>query len=236
MTSTSRLVAAMTWPEAGRCAPDAILAIPLGSTEQHGPHLPLSTDTDVAVGLCRALAGARPDVLVAPALPYGASDEHAGFAGTLSIGREAMELVVVKLARSACATFGRVLLVSAHGGNAESVGQAVARLRAEGREVRVHEPRWHEDPHAGHVETSLQLALEPERVRMDLAAPGDPRPLVELMPLLRASGVRAVSPSGVLGDPTTATVAAGRELWRVLTAALLADVARWWPQPAGAHR
>ena len=61
-----------------------------GSTEQHGPHLPLSTDTDIALALADALAARRPDVVVAPALPYGASGEHAGFPGTLSIGHEAL--------------------------------------------------------------------------------------------------------------------------------------------------
>jgi mycofactocin system creatininase family protein len=228
-------VDAMTWPDAGRHAPGTILAVPLGATEQHGPHLPLSTDTDVAVELCRALAAGRADVLIAPALPYGASDEHAAFAGTLSIGSAAMELLVVKLTRSACATFDRVLLVSAHGGNAEPVVHAVARLRAEGHDVRLHQPRWSGDAHAGHVETSLQLALDPDRVRTERAVVGDVRPLAELMPVLRASGVRAVSPSGVLGDPTTATVAAGHELWHRLIAALRADVDRWWPDAGPAR-
>jgi creatinine amidohydrolase len=87
----------LTWPDVARYPADTVLAVPLGSTEQHGPHLPLSTDTDVAVALCRRLAAARPDVLVAPSLPYGSSGEHAGFAGTLSIGQAALEHVLVEL-------------------------------------------------------------------------------------------------------------------------------------------
>src|SRR5690242_17460674 len=101
------LVADLTWPEAGEhaSAADALLAVPVGSTEQHGPHLPLSTDTDLAVALCAGLAGRRSGVLVAPAIPYGSSGEHAGFPGTLSIGQRALELLIVELCRSATATF-----------------------------------------------------------------------------------------------------------------------------------
>ncbi|MEU3573924.1 mycofactocin biosynthesis peptidyl-dipeptidase MftE [Kitasatospora sp. NPDC036755] len=222
-------------PQAGSLGDAAILAIPLGATEQHGPHLPLSTDTDIAERLCRRLAAERPGVLVAPALPYGASDEHAGFPGTLSIGQEALELVVLQLARSAAATAPRVLLVNGHGGNAEPLHRAVARLRAEGLDVRAHSPRWDGDAHAGHVETSLQLALDPDRVRMEHATAGNGRPLAELMPLLRAGGVRAVDATGVLGDPTTAAAEDGHALWRTLESALAAAVEAWWPaRPATA--
>jgi mycofactocin precursor peptide peptidase len=72
----SDVLAVLTSPEAERRAPDAVLAVPLGSTEQYGPHLPLSTDTEIAVALADALARARPVVVTAPAVPYGASGEH----------------------------------------------------------------------------------------------------------------------------------------------------------------
>src|SRR5207247_7471889 len=108
-----------------------LLAVPLGATEQHGPHLPLGTDTEIARALAAGLARAREHVVVAPALPFGSSGEHAGFAGTLSIGREVVEALLVELGRSALDSFSRLLLISAHGGNAEPVGAAVARLRAE---------------------------------------------------------------------------------------------------------
>ncbi len=206
---------------------DTILAVPLGSTEQHGAHLPLSTDTDIASALCSALAAARNDVVVAPAVPYGSSGEHAGFAGTLSIGQDAVELLVIELARSATATFDHVLFVSAHGGNARPVTRAVDRLGAEGRDVSLFQPAWDGDPHAGHVETSLQLVLRPDVVRADRAVVGDTRPLTELMPTLRAGGVLAVTATGVLGDPTTATVEAGREVFATLVADLIEHVARW---------
>jgi mycofactocin precursor peptide peptidase len=72
------------------------LVIPLGATEQHGPHLPLETDTVIAGGIALALAAVRADVIVAPPLAYGSSGEHAGFPGTLSIGQSALEEVVVE--------------------------------------------------------------------------------------------------------------------------------------------
>jgi len=62
-----------TWSELDGDAARLILPVPLGSTEQHGPHLPLSTDTDIAVAVCERLAAARPDVVVAPSIAYGSS-------------------------------------------------------------------------------------------------------------------------------------------------------------------
>lgn len=221
----------LTWPDAGvRAAAGAILAVAVGATEQHGPHLPLSTDTDVAAALCARLAAARADVLVAPAIPYGASGEHAGFPGTLSIGQAALELLVVELCRSATETFERILLVNWHGGNIEPLCRATDLLRAESRDVRLYLPRFDGDPHAGRSETALQLALAPERVRGDRAAAGDTRPLAELLPLLRSGGVRAVSANGVLGDPAGATAAEGAALLDHLSAELLDRTRLWWPE------
>jgi creatinine amidohydrolase len=231
--SSSRL-ADLAWPEVGeRVAHGAILAVPVGSTEQHGPHLPLSVDTDLALALCNRLAATRLDVLVAPALAYGSSGEHSGFPGTLSIGQDAVELLLLELGRSAADTFGHVLFVSAHGGNTEPVGRAVRRLRREGRDVCVFHPRWDAEPHAGLAETAMMLALTPDRVRMERAEPGDLRPLAETLPELRRGGVRAVSRNGVLGDPTSATAGEGADLLDRLSADLRATVAAWHdPVPA----
>lgn len=223
-------MADLTSTEAGAySATDVILAIPVGATEQHGPHLPLSTDTDIAVALCAELARRRPDVLIAPALPYGSSGEHAGFPGTLSIGQRALELVIVELCRSATDTFGRLLIVSGHGGNLEPLRRAETLLRSESRDVRVHMPSWAGDPHAGRAETALQLALDPRRVRMERAERGDTRPLREILPLLRAGGVRAVSENGVLGDPTGADADEGRRLLAALSDDLVDKTRHWWP-------
>jgi creatinine amidohydrolase len=212
-----------TWADLDGGAARLVLAVPLGSTEQHGPHLPLSTDTDIAVAVCERLAAARPHVVVAPPIAYGSSGEHAGFTGTLSIGQAAVELVIVELVRSADA-FAGVVLVCAHGGNAEPVTRAVATLKTEGRRVVAWLPRDYDDAHAGRSETSIQLALDPTRVRVEAAQPGATEPLPELMGALRAGGVRSVSPNGVLGDPTGASVEEGRALLEALVDDLVACV------------
>ena len=230
-------LADLTSPEVGRAAAaGALLAVPIGSTEQHGPHLPLSTDTDIALALCRRLAAAREDVLIAPAVAYGSSGEHAEFPGTLSIGQASLELLLVELVRSATDTFAHVLLVSAHGGNAEPLRRAVRLLRAESRDVYAFAPRWDGDPHAGRPETSMLLALQPELVRMQYASPGDTRPLALTLPLLRAGGVRAVAATGVLGDPTGANPIEGEALLDELAAAVIQDVQTWRTTRADAVR
>ena len=229
----SQRLAELTWPEIRtRADAGAVLVVPLGSTEQHGPHLPLSTDTDIAVALCDRLAIMRPYVLVAPRLPYGASGEHAGFAGTLSIGLKALELLVIELGRSATDTFERVVFVSAHGGNAAAVTRAVQLLRSESRDVRLHCPHWIGDAHAGRTETSLQLQLNPHLVQLEHSAPGNTSPMAELMPLLRESGLRAVTPNGILGDPTGAGATEGESVLDGLVAALADDLAAWYPVTA----
>ncbi len=215
----------MTWPDLDGVKP--VLAVPLGSTEQHGPHLPLSTDTDIAVVLCELLAAERDDVVVAPPLPYGSSGEHAGFPGTLSIGQEAFERLVLELVRSAAASFAGVIFVCGHGGNAEALLRAVTQARAEGREVMMFLPRWDGDPHAGRIETSMMLAVRPDWVRLEMAEPGNEEALQVLLPRLRDEGVRAVSPNGVLGDPTGASEAEGASLLDQAATRLIADVARW---------
>jgi creatinine amidohydrolase len=222
----------LTSPEAAeRAAAGAVLAVPVGSTEQHGPHLPLSTDADLAVALCAQLGtqggGAQPAVVVAPPVLYGSSGEHEGFAGTLSIGQEATELLLTELGRSATRIFTRVLLVSTHGGNADPVRRAVDRLRAESRDVSAWFPRWPGDAHAGRAETSLQLALVPGLVRLERAEAGNTTPIAELMPALRATAVKGVSPNGVLGDPDGASAAEGTTMFADLLADLTDYVERW---------
>jgi mycofactocin precursor peptide peptidase len=219
-------LASLTSAAAKRRA-DAVLVVPVGATEQHGPHLPLSTDTDIAVALCRRVAVQVPDAIIAPPIAYGASGEHQEFAGTLSVGRAATELLLLELGRSATETFRRVVLVSSHGGNAEPVTRATRRLRQEGRMVMSWQPRLGGDAHAGRAETSIMLALDPARVRSSDAAAGNPAPLAELWPMLRSGGVRAVSASGVLGDPSGASAAEGRRLLEAAAADLVAAVRGW---------
>lgn len=221
-----------------------VLVIPVGSCEQHGPHLPFSTDTMVATAVAERAAARCPATVVGPPLAYGSSGEHAGFGGTLSIGTEVLVAVVVELVRSADA-FDGVAVVSGHGGNVEGLRRAADLLEAEGRPILVWSPSTRTaatvvgraaDTHAGWVETSVLMALEPTLVHGGRLAAGDTRPLGELLPLLRTSGVAAVSPSGVLGDPTPASAATGRcilDAWVAeLAGALTAfAAARRTPQP-----
>ncbi|MBW8827051.1 MAG: mycofactocin biosynthesis peptidyl-dipeptidase MftE [Acidobacteria bacterium] len=219
----------LTWPEAAARAATSLLAVPVGSTEQHGPHLPLSTDTDIASALADALADRRNDVLVAPEIAYGSSGEHAAFVGTLSIGQAVTEWTLLELVRSADA-FAGVVLVCGHGGNAGPINRSVRLLGAEGRRVLAWFPRVeHGDAHAGATETSLMLALG-RPVRTARIEVGATAPVAELADELRAGGVAAVSANGVLGDPTAASVADGRQLFAQLTSDLVASVAAWQEQ------
>lgn len=227
------VLAERTWPEVG----GGLLVVPLGACEQHGAHLPIGTDTIVANALALRLAASRPDTSAAPALPYGASGEHAGFAGTLSIGLHVLRLVIIELVRSAGA-FQGVVLVSGHGGNAAALADAAAVLRGEGRAVLVWSPSASAasaaaghpaDAHAGYVETSVLLALEPDLVRAERAVAGDTRPLPSILADLRASGVAEVSPNGILGDPAGASAEAGGAILDVWTEELCTATERWCP-------
>jgi mycofactocin precursor peptide peptidase len=201
-------LADLAWP-ALRTAP--VVLVPLGSTEQHGPHLPLHTDTTIASAVANRVVArlsstfCKP-VLVAPAVAYGASGEHQDFPGTMSIGTEAMRLLLVELVRSVSSWAGRVVFVNGHGGNIAALIQAVVLLRHEQHDV-VWVPCADDqgDVHAGHTETSLMLHAAPHLVDMRRAAPGNTEPLVDLLPTIRRGGVGAASPSGVLGNPTTAS-------------------------------
>ncbi len=213
MTLSRHGLGDLAWPDVPT---NATVIIPVGSTEQHGPHLPLDTDTVIATAVTTAVADAvslrtREQVFVAPAINYGSSGEHQSFPGTASIGFVALRFHIVELVRSLSSWAGRVILVNAHGGNVAALSAAARQLTAENRDV-----AWlpcaieGADLHAGRMETSLMLHLRPDAVRLERTAAGDTRPLVEILPQLKAGGVRAVSPSGVLGDPTGATAAEGQ--------------------------
>jgi len=206
------------------------VAVPLGSTEQHGPHLPVGTDTAIATALAEALASARGDVVVAPAIAISASGEHQGFAGTLSIGTDALVTVIVELCRSADWADG-VVLVNGHGGNAEAIARAHATLVHEQRRVLIWWPSAPDDDrvdaHAGWLETSVMLHLAPESVHMELAARGATEPIDELIDRLRAGGIRSVSASGVLGNPVGASAHDGARMVASWSQDLIARFDSW---------
>jgi creatinine amidohydrolase len=211
----------------------AILAVPVGSTEQHGPHLPLSTDSLVATALVEGLAASRHDVIAAPLVPVGASGEHDGFAGTLSVGTEVLASYCVELVRSSRGWARGVVFVSGHGGNAEAMARVGATCAYEGDRVVTFLPSVPGgDAHAGRTETSLVLALGGHLVRHNEAVPGTTTPLRELDEALRSRGVRAVSPNGVLGDPTGATRGEGRRICDLLAGDLRRAVSDAFGDPA----
>lgn len=216
---SARFLRDAAWPDVG----SPIVVVPVGSCEQHGPHLPLATDTMIACALTDALCERLSNCVVAPAIAIAASGEHAGFPGTLSIGTDVTIQVLIEIARSADWSTG-VVFVNGHGGNARALQAAVEVLDGEGRRVLGWSPRVDDgDLHAGRLETSLMLHLHPDAVGRERAVSGPSPTIADLV----RSGVRALSPSGVLGDPSGANAAYGAEMFARFTEQLSDAFAFW---------
>ena len=219
---------APTWTE---ISAKTCVLVPVGSYEQHGPHLPLDTDTQIAVFLCEQIHLSTKNIVVSPPIGISASGEHAGFPGTLSIGNEVLATVIVELVRS-CDWATGVVLVNGHGGNFSAVQQATAQLLAEQRRVASWWPQIKNgDAHAGMTETSMMLAINPDAVRMPVADRGNTQHISELANQLMTNGVQAVSPNGILGDARNATADHGQavldELLNNLGTFIDASLANW---------
>lgn len=240
-------------PEIARVAArEGVALVPIGATEQHGPHLPVTTDTTIAAAFATAAAArvAR-DVAtwVLPALPFGFSPEHAGRAGTIGLSAQTLLGVADDIGRGVVASgIHRLLFVNGHGGNPELLHVACRQLR-ENRALAafaVHVPglalapelaegvtTGDLDAHAGHYETSVMLALDPAAVGIDAARPdGLDAVRATANGLTRPFGTVSVpwhvddlSRSGVIGDPTTADAAWGERAFAAQAAAL-ADIVR----------
>ncbi len=215
--------------EDGTRAP--LVLIPVGSTEQHGPHLPMSTDTLIAEEIVARAIQLTDGLMVGPTLTVSASGEHYGFPGTLSIGTAVMHDLILELGRSADWAAG-VVFVNGHGGNASALTAAVGTLQLEGRHVLSWWPKWPQradggakDLHAGRIETSLMLAIDPGLVRLELAEPGADADIEEL----QRAGVQAVSASGVLGDPTGASGGEGDQFITSFVNDLVHAIEAWRP-------
>jgi creatinine amidohydrolase len=166
-------------------ARDPVVVLPLAAIEQHGPHLPLSTDLDIGLGLLDAAAehvGESVSVLVLPPLAIGTSMEHEAFAGTLSLEPETALAQIRQLgAAVAAAGFRRLLLCNSHGGNTQWMDLAGLRLRRDHgllvvkcsyfrfdlpEDVDLPDGELRHGYHGGALETAMMLHLTPERVRM----------------------------------------------------------------------
>jgi mycofactocin system creatininase family protein len=222
MTAGPLRLADATWPDL-EARPRGVLIVPLGATEQHGPHLPLDTDTYLASEIASRVNAIRPASGLAPPIAFGSSGEHADFAGTLSIGTDVLRDVVVELVRDSSRHWSSLLVVNGHGGNIDALQLAAEVCRHEGRTfAAVHLAVEGMDAHAGAAETSMMLYLNPDRVRLPLMQQGHISSTRELMQQLREDGVRTVSANGVLGDPTNASADEGLRWIDALTAKAIA--------------
>ncbi|WP_298210724.1 mycofactocin biosynthesis peptidyl-dipeptidase MftE [Ferrimicrobium sp.] len=230
-------IADLTRLELEECFRDHTLVVPVGSIEQHGPHLPIGTDSHITTALIEELSRHRGDrLLLAPQIPISASDEHASFQGTLSMGT-ALLTSLLKAITTNDRSRPRTLFVSAHGGNLPAflaasqpfwvprthvLVEAAAQweLPADARGI------WEPDAHAGRTETSVMLALRPDLVHLDRAIPGYRGSLSSMGAILASDGIRGVSASGVLGDPA----GANREEGLAILAALATDLLRTFDQ------
>jgi mycofactocin precursor peptide peptidase len=242
-SGVSRNLADLRAPQVAELVTDrSIFVQPLGAVEQHGPHLPFSTDYVIAARVAEAAvaqaAEAGLDVWLLPPLAYTKSNEHAWSAGTFWLSASTLTAVLHDLGRSVAATPARRLVfLNGHGGNTEALAGATTLLRSEGRDI-----AWcpclaaDADAHAGHTETSVLLHISPEDVHTDHWERGNTAPLRDLMPQLRQGGVAAVSDVGVLGDPTTATAVDGARLFSEMARHCADRIARWTPDRNGMLR
>ena len=234
-----------TWPEVERAlaAGRRTAVVPLGSTEQHGPHLPLATDSWIAEALAGRFCQLVPEALRVPALTLGCASEHLGFAGTLSLSGESLERVLADLLASLSGHgFACAFVFSAHGGNLAVLRSMETRLRRGCDPLRLIAyteldalvARWHEASahfgvspeqaghHAGEFETSIVAALRPTAIRWSQleAARGHVAPVEDAQSLFYPS-LRDNAPNGVVGDPRGAQAARGERYLEVWVQALV---------------
>ncbi len=240
---------------AARDKAQLVAVLPLAAVEQHGDHLPLSTDLDINLGLleaaCRQLP-ASTDALVLPPLAVTASPEHSGFSGTLDIGPLALIDCIRNIGRSIANTgVRRLVLCNSHGGNGHAAGIAALALRDEHGMLVVQADYFRmpipdgllpaderrDGLHGGALETSLMLALHPQAVRADAIRPAaaiTSRHVSGQMPSPMAWRAEDLDDTGVIGNPTLGSAAIGRTLVEHYAAGLADVIAatarRTWPE------
>ena len=234
------LLETLTSPEVKALPLDRLIVIaPLGSFEQHGPHLPLTTDTDIVTAIARGVERALPDtVLCLPTLWIGHSTHHMHFAGTLNIPQMHYIAVIQDLCQSILSMGSRkILLLNGHGGNDIPVRAALREVKSalanpEGIHVlyaaywmlaaqsikTIRESDLGGLGHACEMETSVMLHLHPERVRTALIRRDGPQHTCDYRkadmqytkPVYSVNEFHEISKSGVVGHPDLATAAKGK--------------------------
>lgn len=220
------------WPQVEELARGGCVAVlPFGAFEQHGPHMPLSTDTIMAQELARRLA-AQAGALLLPPVHYGETSGNDGFPGTISLGFDTVRHIALDICASLrrAAVAGLVVVNGDYGNQAplklaawearDQLGYPVLVIDYPGlaeiaAEVSQTPSAGHGFYHADEVETSMVLAIEPDAVNMERAAAEYP----QFPPAYGATPVplRQVSASGVFGDPRGATAEKGERILRALT-------------------
>jgi len=222
-----------TWPEVGDYVKDESLAVvPVGSTEQHGPHLPLATDHLIAESLARD-ATDRTGMLCTPTVKIGVSPHHRQFHGTMWVDPPAFRDYMESLARNLTYHgIDRIIFVNAHGGNINHLREVGRRLRDDGTAYAL-EWMWndsipdlvdelfaHNGPHGGPKETSMIQHIAPELVHEDQFERARDDGIVDLSEAgTQVHGARTFydsidnTKSGVLGDQTDATSEKGAQLF-----------------------
>ena len=218
------MLADLTWPEVQELVGKVtVVLLPLGACEQHGPGMSLATDIVLATEICRQVSARLfPRVLVAPPIPWGLSDQHLGFPGTISLHPETFYLAIRDVVSSLLGHgFRRFLLVNGHGGNMAASEVICVRLR---RETAVEvvgtityftlTPAAAADmSHAGRLETSYALALAPEVVKRErLTPPHLVGALPDVAPATIPWAFHELTQTGNLGDPTGASREQGTAL------------------------
>ncbi len=185
----------MAWPDVEQYLKTSdMVIIPLGSTEQHGPQLPLGTDYFEALDICKRVS-AKTGVLVAPVLMAGYSEYHTGFPGTLTLKTETLTQVIVETAETLIRYgFRRIMLYNFHGGNQTAVTLALHRINMNTPAMAVSldfeekiplkgpKPAGQmNDPHGGVDETANMLAIHPGLVHMERAQ----KPVLTFSPIVQ---------------------------------------------------
>lgn len=230
----SRKLEELNWPavRGALAAGYTTIVVAAGSIEQHGPHLPLVTDTLIGAGLVGAVVARLDGALQGPTIPFGCSEHHMAFPGTLTLEKETFKQVVKEYARSlARHGFRTIYFVPSHGGNFAPLQEVIDDLGGRSGDARViaftdlagfldviyaSQQPYGVTPavagaHAGNTETALVLALRPELARLERAEEGFVGDFnQEAQALIFREGLRALTQNGILGDARGADAERGR--------------------------